>query len=174
MWIFGYGSLIWRPGFDFVERREGYVEGWKRRFWQGSTDHRGVPGDPGRVVTMLREAQARTWGAAYRVEQLEWERIVAQLDHREKGGYEQHAVHVHTPRHPEARIQDVLVYVATPENPAFLGPASVEKMAAQIVESRGPSGPNLEYFLKLARAMREMEVEDTHILELERALQQRL
>lgn len=170
MWIFGYGSLIWRPGFDYVERQVGYVRGWKRRFWQGSTDHRGVPGNPGRVVTMLREERAQTWGAAYRVEQLEWERIVSQLDHREKGGYEQHAVDVHAPEHRDGRIEDVLVYVATPDNPSFLGPAPAEEIVAQIIRSRGPSGPNLEYFEKLARAMREMGVEDEHIVELERML----
>lgn len=173
MWIFGYGSIIWRPGFDFVERREGYVEGWKRRFWQGSTDHRGVPEAPGRVVTMLPEEQARTWGAAYRVEQVEWERIVSRLDHREKGGYEQHSVRVLTPENPERQIKDALVYVATPDNPEYLGPAPDEVIIRQIIRSHGPSGANIDYFRRLSAAMRDMGVEDAHILELERTLKRR-
>lgn len=173
MWIFGYGSIIWRPGFDFVERREGYVEGWKRRFWQGSTDHRGVPEAPGRVVTMLPEEQARTWGAAYRVEQAEWERIVSRLDHREKGGYEQHSVRVLTPEASRRDIEGALVYVATPDNPEYLGPAPVEDMVRQIIRSHGPSGANLDYFRRLAAAMRDMGVEDAHITELERTLDRR-
>lgn len=53
IWIFGYGSLCWNPGCDFGDSAIGHIEGFQRRFWQGNVTHRGVPGKPGRVATLL-------------------------------------------------------------------------------------------------------------------------
>lgn len=167
LWIFGYGSLVWRPSFAFVERRGAVLRGWARRFWQGSTDHRGVPGAPGRVVTLVREAEtARCWGMAYRIADADADDVTAHLDHRERGGYARHPVSLETDVGPLS----ALVYVAEATNPEYLGPAPLSAIVAVIGAAAGPSGPNDEYVLRLAAALREAGESDEHVFEVEAAL----
>jgi len=169
-WVFGYGSLIWRPTFAYEERAVGWIEGWARRFWQGSTDHRGVPGAPGRVVTLVREAGARCVGVAYRLVAAERDAVLAGLDHREKGGYERHEVDVHVGASAGARTFRALVYIATETNPEYLGPVAEEALAAQVRTAHGPSGSNVEYVVRLAEALRGMDAQDDHVFALAEAV----
>lgn len=163
LWLFGYGSLIWRPGFDYEERVPGFVKGWARRFWQGSTDHRGTPEAPGRVVTLVEAPGASCWGVAYRLRPSTAATVLERLDHREQGGYERHQVVV-TPKSPAAGSSiHALVYIAGRNNPDYLGPAPLSEMAAQIRASHGPSGANLEYVLELARALAALGIVDPHV-----------
>ncbi len=160
-WVFGYGSLVWRPAFPFAEQRPGYISGFWRRFWQGSTDHRGVPGAPGRVVTLVPARDGRTWGMAYRVEPDVLDEVLVQLDHREQGGYDRHELEVHD--RDDRAFATALVYLARPDNPNYLGEAPLPEIAAQVRRSTGPSGPNPEYVLRLAEALEAMGVEDPHV-----------
>ncbi|HJL20432.1 MAG TPA: gamma-glutamylcyclotransferase [Sandaracinaceae bacterium LLY-WYZ-13_1] len=169
-WIFGYGSLVWRPAFEHLERRPARLRGWARRFWQGSTDHRGVPGAPGRVVTLVEAPEATTAGMAYRVSDDVFEAVIAKLDHREKGGYERRVVALEA--HGGARLS-ALVYLAGPSNPHYLGPAAADRIVAQIDRARGPSGPNDEYLLRLERWLRDVGERDAHVFELAAALRRR-
>ena len=162
-WIFGYGSLVWRPAFEHLERRPARLTGWARRFWQGSTDHRGVPGAPGRVVTLVPDPEAITLGMAYRVSEAVFEDVLATLDHREKGGYERRRLPLVT---LDGDRLEALVYLATPRNAHYLGPDDPERMARQIARSHGPSGPNDEYLMELDAWLREMGEEDPHVFEL--------
>jgi len=165
-WVFGYGSLVWRPDFPFAERQNARIEGWRRVFWQGSTDHRGVPGAPGRVVTLVPEREAVCWGTAYRITPQEFEAVIAHLDYREKGGYALEAVSIHM----DGVSVDGMVYVATPDNPNFLGHAPSSEIADQVLRSYGPSGPNDEYVLRLADALRDMGADDSHVYEIDRLI----
>lgn len=162
MWIFGYGSLIWKVGFEFEERREGYVDGWARRFWQESTDHRGVPEAPGRVVTLVPEADARTWGVAYRVSAATYEAVLDKLDYREKGGYERHHVTIYD-RGGELVTEEAVIYIGGRDNPNWGGPLPEHEIAKIVQTAVGPSGPNVEYVLNLHRALGAMGVVDKHL-----------
>ena len=162
LWIFGYGSLIWRPAFPHVERRPGFIRGWARRFWQGSTDHRGVPSAPGRVVTLIRAPGDRCWGMVYCVSARARDRVLEMLDHRERGGFDRTDVQVEF-RNPGERPVQALVYLATDGNSNYLGPASDSEIAHQIRHAQGPSGPNIEYAIRLAQALRDIDAIDEHV-----------
>lgn len=164
-WIFGYGSLVWRPAFPFARREPACVLGYVRRFWQGSTDHRGVPGAPGRVVTLIDEAGARCWGMAYAVAPEHREQVLATLEHREQGGYTRLRLPLYG--RDDAPLTDSgLVYVATPDNDNFLGPAPLQDIARQVLSASGPSGDNQQYVLELADAVRKLGAADPHLFEL--------
>ncbi|TDG49289.1 hypothetical protein AWZ03_004378 [Drosophila navojoa] len=175
-WVFGYGSLCWYPGFTYTKCITGYIRGYVRRFWQGNVTHRGTEEAPGRVATLVEDKEGITWGCAYRIT---GSTALEYLKQREctLGGYAtldakffpRVASHG-TPFSGEAL--EVLVYVATPENIHWLGDAPLEVIAHQIANSRGPSGHNAEYLLRLALFMHEEipGVRDEHLFELERLL----
>jgi cation transport regulator ChaC len=163
--VFGYGSLVWRPAFPFLERLPGYIYGWARRYWQGSTDHRGVPEAPGRVVTLIPAPQQRCWGIAYRVAPDAWERVTAALDHRERGGFDRKRVTVELSDYDHSPVE-ALIYLATERNPNYLGPAADSEIAAQIRDAHGPSGANAEYALELAAALRSIGADDDHVFSI--------
>lgn len=164
-WVFGYGSLIWRQDFPFLEARPASVRDWARRFWQGSHDHRGVVDAPGRVVTLVEAPGERCYGRAFLVE----ERVFEHLDHREKNGYER----LDLPVIFDDGAATATTYVAPIGNGAYLGPAPLDDMIAQIERSAGESGSNREYVLELARALEELGADDPHVRALARRLEAR-
>ncbi len=158
-WLFGYGSLMWRQDFLYLDARRAYIPGWARRFWQGSHDHRGVQTDPGRVVTLIESPGERCCGRAFLVEP----DIFEHLDFREKNGYERHTVDTFF---DDAQTSSV-VYIAATNNFAFLGDAPLDEIAAHIKRCAGPSGTNIDYLLELARTLRHHDISDPHVFELE-------
>lgn len=163
IWLFGYGSLIYLVDFPYLEAQPATIRGWSRRFWQGSHDHRGTPENPGRVVTLIEEAGATCGGMAYLVEAA----VFKQLDVREQNGYLRFATEM---TFADGVHETGLVYIATPDNEAYLGAASELDIARHIAASTGPSGSNSDYLLELARALRELGLEDRHVFDIEQHL----
>jgi len=165
LWIFGYGSLVWRPDFPHAEAVPAWSAGRQRRFWQASTDHRGTPDRPGRVATLVQEPGARCRGVAYRIQAASRAEVLAYLDHREKNGYLKCTLGVEL---DDGRRGKAITYIADPAGEHYLGAAPLAEMARQICASVGPSGPNSEYVLRLAEALRELgasEQEEVFALE---------
>uniref|UniRef100_A0A182NZF9 glutathione-specific gamma-glutamylcyclotransferase n=1 Tax=Anopheles epiroticus TaxID=199890 RepID=A0A182NZF9_9DIPT len=178
IWIFGYGSLVWKADFPFEEKRTGYIKGFLRRFYQNSIDHRGTQERPGRVVTLIHseDPESKVWGMGYRIGATEKLQVLKHLDHREKNGYDRHSVKFYPYPWTANQVNDpqpILLYVATQDNPSFAGQNDkLEEIANQILTSVGQSGRNPEYVYKLAEAMRQLYPgeRDDHLFELEKLL----
>ncbi len=177
IWLFGYASLIYKVDFPILAKKKAAIQGWKRRFWQGSHDHRGTPDEPGRVATLVAENNEVCFGMAYQVS----EDVFEHLDHREKNGYLRYEVDIQlyedssdsgsgSGSGSESKIVKGLVYIAPTDNDAFLGHASEKEIAKHILRSVGPSGPNCDYLLDLADALRALNVDDAHVFEIEKYL----
>jgi cation transport protein ChaC len=163
VWLFGYSSLIYKVDFPFMERRPATIDGWTRRFWQGSHDHRGTSASPGRVATLVAHAGAVCAGMAYRITP----QVIDHLDYREKNGYLRFCTRIDF---DDGNSVEGLVYIATGDNAAYLGPASEQDIAVQIAAAVGPSGRNSEYLMELAQALRQMGKADPHVFTIERHL----
>ncbi|KAF2723250.1 ChaC-like protein [Polychaeton citri CBS 116435] len=189
LWLFGYGSLIWKPPPHYDLRVPGYIEGYVRRFWQVSEDHRGTPEAPGRVVTLIDRqlwetltdqhaiAPPRVWGAAYRIPSLHVAEVTEYLNIREINGYSIQYTPFKRPdditltdqtvraapddagKTHPDEIPNCLVYIGLPDNPQFLGPQDPQALAEHIVKSRGPSGENKDYLYQLEVALDELSKE---------------
>lgn len=164
--IFGYGSLLWNPGFGYRQVRKVWLPDWSRRLWQGSTDHRGTPEYPGVVCTLIPHPGYGCWGLAYEISDQDWPAIQAELDYREKDGYQLRRV--------SARWQEQVLacwtYVADEQNPSYLGDVPFHELVERIRQAVGPSGRSVDYLLRLAQTLQELEIEDPHVMQLVQAL----
>ena len=156
-WVFGYGSLIWKPNIEFIQKKRGRVKGYMRRFWQKSTDHRGVPEAPGRVATLVKKEGSEVWGYAYEISGKAKEQVFAYLTVREKCGYEMVEISFISEKGEEIVTR---CFMGTEDNPEFLKFEEMQQTAEVISKSSGQSGTNREYFDNLVLAVREQFPEE--------------
>lgn len=155
LWVFGYGSLIWKPNFSYEECVVGYVKNYRRAFHQACIDFRGTPDSPGRSLTLEEQEGAVTWGVAYKVTAtVETQMVEAYLNERERVYNVRAYLDIYTAdcSHTPA-VCDALTYIATPSNLWYLGPAPLKDMAEQIARRQGPAGANHEYLFHLEESL---------------------
>lgn len=142
LWVFGYGSLMWRPGFPFVERRHAQLHGYHRSLCIFSHVHRGTPENPGLVLGLDRGG--RCHGVAFRVVAEEAEATIHYLREREQ------ATAVYLERRLPVRLDggrraEALAYIADRKHPQYAGRMSFDEIVDLVRSGEGISGKNPEY-----------------------------
>nr|GMD08533.1 gamma-glutamylcyclotransferase 2-1-like [Ipomoea batatas] len=171
-WIFGYGSLVWNPGFEYDEKIIGYIKDYRRVFDLACIDHRGTPEHPARTCTLEQSEGAICWGAAFCVRGgPEKEKKAMEYLERRECEYDQKSlIDFFTEKDSvNPALTGVFVFMSTPDkvnNKYYLGPAPLEDMAKQIATAFGPCGNNREYIFKMEKALYDIGHEDDYIIEL--------
>jgi len=175
--VFGYGSLIWKVDFPYERRFPCHIHGpFARRFWQKSADHRGTLEFRGRVATLIRrrrgelaesEGHSGILGVAYVIPQGDVEKVLAQLDFRERHGYTRD---IATVVDTDGTSYQSHVYYNAGEGGACVWEEPVETTAAVVARASGPSGSNLEYVRMLAHALRDLSIDGSRDEYLEELL----
>jgi glutathione-specific gamma-glutamylcyclotransferase len=162
LWVFGYGSLIWRPGFVFVERVPARLYGLHRALCVFSFVHRGTPERPGLVLGLDTGGTCR--GVGYRVNAGQRAQTIAYLRAREQvtSVYRETTRSIALSTIPERRVT-ALVYVVDHSHPQYAGRLDFATQLRHIRQGRGQSGPNRDYVLATVKALEALGYRDREL-----------
>ncbi|MFV0473135.1 MAG: gamma-glutamylcyclotransferase [Pikeienuella sp.] len=167
LWVFAYGSLMWKPGFRHVERRRARLPGYRRRFCLDSITYRGTPEFPGLVLALDEDEVAGCEGIAYRVPAGEREETHAYLRARELVTYSYLERFLPVALDGGEEVE-ALAYVIDHAHRQYHGGLTLAQQAAVIARAVGPAGSNAEYLENTVTHLAEMGVEDEEIIHLHR------
>ena len=165
MWVFGYGSLIWDPGFAVAEQRVARVMDWHRSFCMRSIHYRGTATAPGLVLALDASAGGHCDGVAFRVSAGAEAATAAYLYQREmiSDAYLQAELPCHLQDGPTVQA---VAYVINQQNPQYCGRLSPEEQAAIIASSTGVRGPNRDYLYATVSHLAELGIGDADLAAL--------
>lgn len=166
-WVFGYGSLMWRPGFDHEETRQAQLFGYHRALCVRSFVHRGTPERPGLVLGLDRGGSCH--GVAFKVAQQNREAVTTYLREREL------VTNVYLETTRKVRLDDgrdvrALTYVVDRGHEQYAGALSVDDALSQVSGAVGQSGPNEDYVINTAAHLRSLQIRDHHLDAIAHAL----
>ena len=159
MWVFGYGSLVWNPGFDAVERVIARLPGYRRSFCMRSVHHRGTAEVPGLVLALDRAPDAACSGLALRTAPERAEEVLAYLRERElvSAAYHEARIDLHL---DDGRRVEAVTYVVDPDHAQYCGDLDLEEQARIIARAHGGRGPNSEYLINTEDHLRALGLGD--------------
>jgi cation transport protein ChaC len=166
LWVFGYGSLMWRPGFAYKDMQPALLTGYRRCFCVYTVHHRGTPERPGLVLGLDRGGTCH--GIAYRVAAKNVASTIVYLRAREqvKGVYREIRTLVRLGKPPYQEVL-ALTYVAERAHPNFAGKLPLRLQATLIKAGTGLSGVNLDYLISTLQHLRDLSIRER---ELERIM----
>lgn len=158
MWVFGYGSLIWHPGFPVAEFRVARLHGWHRSFCMRSIHHRGTEENPGLVLALDEAPGAHCDGVAFRVTPGAEAQTLADLREREliSSAYLERELPVEL---AEGGRVTALVYVIDPHHVQYCR-LGLEEQAQIIAHAVGGRGPNRDYLTATAQHLAQLGIGD--------------
>jgi glutathione-specific gamma-glutamylcyclotransferase len=160
LWVFGYGSLMWSPCFEFKQKALGRAHGYHRALCILSTRYRGTRRKPGLVMGLCRGGSC--WGVAYRIDAPRLRRALARLWYREmpRRVYEPRLIPVRLASGKEVRA---LAFVADPAHPAYVRELDLHGRARLVAQGIGIRGPCVDYIRNTLDHMRAVGVRDPHL-----------
>ncbi|MDF3415583.1 gamma-glutamylcyclotransferase [Sulfitobacter sp. M57] len=162
LWVFGYGSLLWNPGFEVAESVIASLPGYARSFCMRSIHHRGTLEDPGLVLALDEQPQTACSGMALRVMDGQEDETLAYLRERElvSAAYLEKMLDVTL---ADGRIVTAVVYVIDENHEQYCGGLPLEEQAQIIAMAVGGRGPNTEYLYNTADHLCAVGLEDADL-----------
>jgi glutathione-specific gamma-glutamylcyclotransferase len=167
LWIFGYGSLIWRPGFVYEERRIATIHGYHRALCVYSHVHRGTPEKPGLVLGLDSGGSCR--GVCFRVAAEAAEATIAYLREREQVTLVYREIIVRA-RLDDQRLVAALCYAVDRTHGQYAGRLERHELERFVIQGRGVSGANPEYVRNTQEHLEGLGIRDETLTWLSRRL----